>query len=641
MTISYRWLASYFTDPLPLTEEIARLLTRHAYEVERVSGDILEIDILPNRAHDSLSHRGVARELSLILDLPLRDERRREAHRGKFSSSDFIQLSVENSLLVPRALKRIVRGVSVGPSPAWLVERLAAVGQRSINAIVDATNFITYDIGQPVHAFDYEKLAGRAPKTVSIRPAREGERITLLDGTEHTLNPSVFVIADENGPLDVAGIKGGAASGIDEKTTTLILSACAFDGPTIRKAARKLNLRTDASVRFQHGISPELAGEAMERLVALVTELAGGEASDDTLDHYPSPKAPPEITVSKETLDRVLGTKVPEAVMENILGRLVSRGRFTFEKSRADTYRVTPPSERLDLSIPEDIIEEIGRLFSYDTITAILPASPQKPPAVSASYFYAEWLRDFLTAKGFSEVYNYSFVKGAPKETSMRVANPLAEDKRYLRANLAGALQEKLVSNMRNAPLLGLSEIRLFELGHVFTPEEETHLAIAAHPKGDAVVRAIGEEVCRKLGIEETSWVTIENGVLEVNFDKLVSKLPIPSSYTDAPAPEPVTAMFAPFSPYPFILRDSALWVPTGTNEETVRLALRDGLGESGRELLHRMELFDRFEKEGRISYAYHLVFQSNERTLTDTEINTVIENLTAHLEKNPDWRVR
>ena len=460
MDIVYEWLQSFFNEPLPVADELARLITNHSYEVEEVKetdqGPVLVIDVLPNRAHDSLSHLGVAREVGMILDMEVKmPPYAYEGAKSDERTAGLVELSVPDDGMVRRATKRVMQHVEVKDSPTWLKGRLAAIGQRSINNVVDATNYVTFEMGQPVHAFDYDKIAGEGIKNVYIRYAKDGEKITLLDGGEYELAQTMLVIADDNGPLDVAGVKGGARAAVDENTKTILLSVCNFDPVNIRKTSDKLKIYTDAAKRFKQEITPEYVEMGMERLTQLVHELAGGEATPDFLDIYPEKPAQETLSVSLGEVNALLGSQLSDEDIEGVLKRMTHAG-FSFT-NESGGYTVVVPVERLDLvnpgrgefsgGNPADLIEEIGRLVGYDQIDEVLPEINLTPKPLK-SYYYSELVRSVLMAQGFSEVYTYSFVDEGSGKKHVRVENPIAENKGYLRHRLEYLLESKVELKM-------------------------------------------------------------------------------------------------------------------------------------------------------------------------------------------------
>ena len=327
MLVSYRWLQTYFKEELPAPQALADTLTMRAFEVESIEevGDdfILDIDILPNRAHDCLSHRGIAAEAAVLLDMEMVVP---EVHTPKTSSE--VRVSIENQSpeVCRRYMGRLVRGVRVGPSPKWLQERLEAIGQKSINNIVDATNYAMFDVGQPLHAFDADKVEGG----IVIRKARKGERMVTLDGKEVELDEHILVIADKKEPLAIAGVKGGKKAEVDEHTENIILEAANFDPVTVRKTSRALNIPTDSSKRFENEITPELATHGMEAVTALIASHAAGEevVFGDVVDIYPRRAHPYKVGVSLNDTNELLGTSLDAASFEQLLNRL----QYEYEK---------------------------------------------------------------------------------------------------------------------------------------------------------------------------------------------------------------------------------------------------------------------------------------------------------------------
>ncbi len=321
MLISYRWLSTYFKDPLPAPRDLADVITMHAYAVDRVyeqGGDtILDIDVLPNRAPDSLSHRGVAKEVAALLQkelvLPAR------FLPEKLSEHEGINIKIENLYECGRYVGRVIHGVKIGPSPDWLVERLTAVGQKSINNIVDITNYILLDMGQPMHAFDLDKISG---KEISVRKAKDGEHISTLDGKDVVLTSTMLVIADTEGPLAIAGVKGGKKAEITSETKSIVLEAAHFNSVSVRKTARSTGILTDSSKRFENGITPELAGYAMDEASALIYEIFPEAQVSPTIDQYLWKPNPYTTGLSTAEANAILGTKLDDDQVKEALERV-------------------------------------------------------------------------------------------------------------------------------------------------------------------------------------------------------------------------------------------------------------------------------------------------------------------------------
>jgi len=656
MKISYNWLQSYFEEKLPVPEKLAELFTFHFSEVEEMekvgtpvkaqsahgaSDTVFDLKILPDRACYALSHRGVAREISAIAGIPLREEKRAPVAVGKTRA---VKLTIENPDACRRHIGRVIEGITIKESPEWLKARLASVGARSINNVVDATNYVTLAMGQPLHAFDADKLAtsdkGQGTRVI-VRMARKGETVTTLDGKVVTLDGADIVIADDEAALDIAGIKGGKKAELDAKTTAILLSAASFDPVRVRKTSQKTGVATDASKRFENNITPAQAEEGMDAVTALILELAGG-AAGEKIDVYPRKAEERRIPFDAAHIEKIVGVAADGKKITELLARLGIK-----VKGKGNELVATPPLDRLDLQIPEDIAEEVGRLIGYDKTPATLPPKSTVPYSIPKP-FYWEWkIREFLVNEGFSEVMTSSFSeKGA-----VAIEKPLAEDKKYARPELRGSFAAALEVNARNAPLFGADEVKMFEIGKVFPLgkggalegggflQSGEHAALAigyAGPKKKGV-NALADTVGKlsaHLGVELKGET--KEGVFECNLDMVMGKLPEPKSW-DMQFPPVVAEKFQPFSPYPFIVRDVALFVPSSTKPEDILNSIRKEAGK----LAVRSWKFDEFEKGGKQSFAFRIVFQSFEKTLTDAEANAVMEKIYVALKKDFNAEIR
>ena len=591
MKISHAWLQNFFDAPLPPAQKLKEELESHIFEVESIEkagGDeVLDVKVTPNRGHDALSHRGIAKELSAILKLPLaNDPFAVRPVLAPVTTDVSVRL---DSKLCKRYIAGYIKGVKVWPSPEWLKTRLEAVGQRSINNVVDATNFVMFNMGQPLHAFDAGKLGSLK---IGVRAAKDGEVMVALDKKEYTLGSSMLVITAADAPVGIAGVKGGMPAAIDETTKDIVIESANFEGTSVRKTAQALRLRTDASARFEQVLSPELAAHGMQAVAALIQELAGGELAGFA-DVYSEPQKPAFASVTVEKVNAVLGTTLTGADIADAFTRL----GFAY-KEEAGGFEGQGPFERLDISMPEDLIEEVARIVGYDKIPSTPLSKFDKQPEINKHFATAENVREELVGKGYSEVYTSVF---ADKGERM-VLNKVDSVRPYLRDSLLPGLQEALKKNVSNKDLLGLKEVKLFEIGVVWKGGKEY-----------GVLGMIGEK-------EKASEKVLEP-VDATKYETL---------------PLSTAARFEPFSKYPYIVRDIAMWTSPTNNEQQVQQTIKDGAGE----LAHKVMLFDRFEKGGKTSLAYRIIFQSFDRTLTEAEVNAVMEKVSAKL-KGEGFEIR
>ncbi|MCI0532803.1 phenylalanine--tRNA ligase subunit beta [bacterium] len=622
MKISYNWLGNYFDDKLPPPEKIAEILTLRAYEVESISrqGDdfIFEIDILPNRAHDSLSHKGVARELATLLNSKLKIQNSKPQLKTKNVTP--LSISIEDRKFCRRYIGRVIENVKVEQSLSWLAERLAAIGQKPINNIVDALNFVMFDMGQPMHAFDAGKLAGRE---IMVRGAKQGEHMTTLDNKDVAFDEGMFAIADESDPLALAGVKGGKKAEVNEGTTTIILEAANFHPTMVRKAAQGAHIRTDSSKRFENEIHPSIAKTAMEEATRLILEMCPEARVGDIIDEFPAENSfsRREIAIGVAEINNKLGTVLSPEDIGGILDR------FGWEyRLGSDRFVVIPPAERLDIAIPEDLVEEIGRVHGYENIASTLPDVKGFTPKVNKEFYYVNKIRDILIGEGFSEIKTSSFWHTG----DIAVANPIAEDKSYLRKNLAGGVYKALDFNQKNAPLFGGDTIKIFEIGIVFDDQGE-HLELAlVSGKGSAHITM--NDLFEKMGaeIDVTREAKAGSELSTVNLTEVIKKFPEKNLY-DFQEAKNNGIKYKRFSSYPFVVRDIALFAPEGVKPEDISGILLLNAGEL---LVRPPRLFDTFQKQGsgKVSYAFRLVFQSYEKTLTDEEVNEIMQKIISAL---------
>jgi len=643
MKVSHAWLQRYFSDPLPSAEDLVEVLTFHSFEIEGVekigSDTVLDVDVLPNRSSDCLSHRGIAKELSVLLNIQMKRDPLMEKP-PVLEPSNLLKVSVEDTNLVPRFSVALMRGVEVSPSPQWLKESLVSLGQRPINNIVDAANYVMFDLGQPLHIFDADKLKKENGEWgIATRYAKEGESVRMLSGVEYSVTKETLLITDmhSGAPLSIAGIKGGKEAEVSDKTKDIIIESATFNPLSIRKTSRRLKLRTDASARFENEPPQEFTVYALNAVIGLILEIAGGE-SGGVVDKWHEERGKVEISVTVDEINNLLGADVKGSEVEDIFNR------FGFSHTRRrDNYEVSVPFYRPDLRIKEDLIEEVGRVYGYDKIPALALTEPKKAPEVNKHFYYTDKIRRFLAGEGFSEVYTYT-LRGCG---DVELLNPLASDKAYLRDSLKEGLRESLNLNIRNAPLLGIDTVKIFEIGTVFGENgEREELGIGILSSSKSANAEVSAKCFRKIKQALGDFLDIPDlgekefeGVWLIDMEELIKKLPQPKRYETLGglAYRAKGAKYRHISPYPFALRDVAVWTPSGTKPEDVLAIIKKSTGD----LLVNHSLFDMFEKEERVSFAFHLILQSPEKTLKEEEIGDIMGKVALKLNKQSGWEAR
>ncbi len=635
MKYSYNWLKEHLEGELPELGTVVREVTLRAFEVEEIEergGDtVLEIKVLPDRAHDALSHRGMAREIGALLGAPRRPRVLEAVSRDKSVSA--VRVVIEDKALCPRYIATRVDNVSVGATPKKIGDILQSIGARSINNIVDITNYVLFDIGQPLHAFDAEKVVGG----ITVRLAKDGETMTTLDNKALTLSGTELVIADDEGVLALAGIKGGKKAEVTSTTTSIILECANFDPTLTRKTSQKHNIKTDASKRYENGMTSAFAKEGCDMALALLLKHGGDTVRiGSTTDVYNVLESPASVSVTLLDINGLLGL----TLSVDDLAQVLTRAGHAFEQKGSE-FVVHAPPERLDLRIKQDIIEEVGRHIGYEKIAPVLPKLPRKGVPHKRMY-YANKVRKFLVEQGFSEVYTYSFA--LQSDGDIEVLNPVGQDRPFMRRDLAIGLKSSLRTNHYYAPILQKIFIDVFEFGNAFTlAGERCHLALGTNRKKSFHEKLL-LEFLQQFGVNDLSGCVLNSeggkpySVFEVDFDEIIKDLPEPTIYEPL-IREEKNIRYQTLSAYPFIVRDIAIFVPQEVSEAYIETLLKKEAGE----LVVRFSQFDKFQKPGesRISYAYRMVFQSFERTLTDDEVGSIMERVTLACNKENDWQVR
>lgn len=647
---------------------------------------VLEIEVTPNRP-DCLSVVGIARELAALIGAPFR------APATVLKESDeaaaaLVRVRLEAPDLCHRFTARVISGVRVGPSPGWLAARLRAVGLRPISNVVDVTNYVMWEMGQPLHAFDHARVS---ESTIVVRRAAAGERFTTLDGQERTLDDGMLVIADPEQAIGIAGVMGGANTEVTESTTRVLLEAAWFLPTSIRRTARALGLATDASYRFERGADIEAVADASERAAQLIAEVSGGTVARSLVDAYPSPRPPRRLRLRMARVQRVLGVAPPPEEARRILGGL-GLG-VTLHGPDLD---VEVPSFRRDLAIEDDLVEEVIRVWGYHRIPSTLPGGAIRLVQRPSTLRQADAVRRALVGAGLSEVVTYSFSDPAYDEVlrassampPLALRNPLSRDASLLRYNpLEGVLGVVATNLRRQQP-----NVRVFEITRIFEPapglpHEFRWLAVAltglrqppawwAKPSGDARTdqvdvydaKGLADHVLEALGVvapqprailgggvkgfePDCHGVLTVDGVTVADYGEVAAEV---RALWDIQAPVfaallPLDEIFRLTPPalryksqprYPAVHRDVAFVL--GPLRALTAAEIEAVIREEGGPLLRALTLFDVFSfEDGRRNLAWRLTFQAEDRTLTDDEVNAIQERVARRVAErfNITWR--
>ncbi len=635
---------------------------------------------------------GIAREVAALTGAPLKRDVMQviERHPAELTPTpDFVALEIADPDLCPRYSAAMIRNVRIGPSPLWMQLRLRRAGMRPINNIVDITNYVMLELGQPLHAFDYHLLRARPGEScpaITVRRAREGEQMATLDGVMRTFDSEMLLITDGGGPVAVAGVMGGLESEVKETTTDILLEAANFHFLSIRRTSRLLELTSEASTRFGRQVDPELTVKAAARAAHLMAELGGGTVIPVIGDLYPGRQPARVVELDPAYVNRVLGITIPAEEITRILESL--EFTVTLPRSPAPLLLVTVPSYRLDVTRPIDLVEEVGRIWGYDRFPTTLLRDELPPQRANVRLQGAERVRDLLVGCGLDEVITYSLVDAEDEagfwpegrrpmpDEYLRVRNPLSEERAYLRRMLFPSLLHTMRENLRF-----LDRVMIFEIGAVYEPvpgqtlpREPRRLGIALTgprearswlagqdrtPLGFYDLKGVVEALFSGLGIEGTFepeqhpafWpgrcarVTVGEetiGVMGELHPRLRERFDLPTQpvcvlefdldalLAGRGAPRTMT----PLSVHPPVYEDLAVVV----DEEIAAVRVRDLVMEAGAPLVRSVLLFDVYRGEQigmrKKSLAYRLTYQADDRTLTDQETARVRDKIVRRLER-------
>ena len=640
---------------------------------------IIEAEILSNRP-DELGHLGIARELAVGLDRPVkRDFMPAFTGDADPPGRDLVKVSIENPDLCSRYIGGVITGVKVGPSPAWMQRRLRASGVRPINNIVDITNYVMFEYAQPLHAFDLARLGG---PEIRVRRARVQEKLLCLDGVVRGLTPEMLVIADSTRPVAIAGVIGGEETAVTNATVDILLESANFNGPSVRQTSRTFGLRTEASARFERALPPELALAGARRAASLISELAGGTVHRDWADVYPRPQEPVRVNLQPGLIDDVLGTHVPLEEAESILKRL----NFHVKVQGDGGWDVLPPVFRLDVTIPEDLVEEVGRVYGYDRVPPTLPGRRHEKwtPLAPSIDRRLDSVREVLAGAGYTETWSPALVSFRRLEglrisaQAMRVSNALSDEMDTLRTSLLPSLIDSVALNRDR----GRADVRVYEIAEAYLarvgekntqPEEPLRLAAVASAgisaeEGRAAFNGLKSVLDACVGAVSAPATTYQRAATELFHPGRCAAVVMdgrqlgyigelhPSVVAGARIDgrlvafeldvEPLLAAARiprsePVARFPAVERDLAVVV-----EETVAAgAILTTIKESAGDLLELARAFDEYRgaqvPEGHKSIAFTLTFRSPERTLTDAEVDRAMSEIRLGLEKRHRARFR
>ncbi len=696
MKFSAVWLKE-ITGLKKTTKELANLLTYHSLEARDLTntGDILEVDLLSNRVGDASNHFGLGRELSVITNRKLKLPPTDLKTDAKIKIGNYLKVKIQNAKKCPRYNCRLIMGVTVKPSPIWMQEKLVTCGLRPINNIVDATNYTMLELGQPLHAFDYDRLDSDAKgvstgkvKNIIIRDAKRGEIITTLDNDTYKLDESTLVIADSHEPLAIAGVKGGQRAAISNFTKNIVIESANFDYWSTHLTSTKLQLKTDASWRFEHKLSPEFTELALNRVCHIIQKIGGGSVAKEAIDEGVYKDGGKnklhEIFLPLEKIPQVIGQNIDivEAKRKlNALGFKIKNSK----KNKLSGWLVTIPYYRLDINEPEDIIGEIARLIGYETLNSQQPLSPLTMPEANENLNLENRAKDYFISQGFYDIYTYSFIGANDfndlplywQNRTINLLNPVSQEAAYLKPlshiNLLKALRntERQINDF-----LTINRLWLIETGKTYEknnnqfkeinylagamssleegPEELLRegkgilanwlktegLKVSFTPITDEKyngIKAIDEKTL--LGIEVgdqfVGWLAFLKIEEMVSFNQIKTVIIFnidEQMLLDTTLQNIGNNQINPLNKYPAAKRDLSILI----KKNIPLIDIVNLINNSQGGILDEVEVFDIYAgknlPEDKKSVAFHLLFRHKERTLTAEEINQAMQKISQDL---------
>jgi phenylalanyl-tRNA synthetase beta chain len=710
MKVPLSWIRE-FVDVKATADEIGTLMGVRGLALEGLEthGDdvVLDFDVTANRP-DCMSVIGLAREIATAYDLPMRSDGRsnnrsdertserppeRTSERPPERSSERPSERPLVTIEAPDLCARYVGAaadVTVGPSPRWMQDRLMMCGVRPISNIVDITNYVLLELGHPMHAFDAAKLRGGE---IRVRCAQQGESITTLDGKARTLSADMLVIADAERAEAIGGVMGGADSEVTSATRQIVFEAAWFKPTSVRATSKKLNLKTEASMRFERGMDLTAPDRATARALQLLQQIGAGKAVGAITDAYPKPFEPKTMRLDRARIGGLLGMDVPDTAVERILmslGFAISRTHDPSPKTQVPSpktqdprpktssgWNVIPPPWRVDMHRQVDLVEEVGRHYGFEHLPATFPGVEQAPPPSDPRIARDRRVRTALLGMGFSEAITFGFIEAAAAEPYLNgqppvgLSNPLSEKFALMRPSLLPGLVDVLSHNRRH----GRPDVRVFEIGTRFTPAGESrgaafawmglgtpdHWSGASRPADFSDIKGVVEqlaalasvtvtftEVDRTFLVRGRAANILINGRVIGGLGQLAPEigeardLPATSEVYVAElnldavtAASPIETRHATTLPrFPFVVRDVSILVANTLSAETVRGTIRSAAPDT----LVQVREFDRYEgkgvPDGKVSLSFRLTFQSPERTLTDDEVSAAMTSMVTALKQ-------
>ncbi len=648
---------------------------------------VLEIKVLPDRAHDAVSHVGLAREVAALDSNKIEYDYDGLKLAKKKTSS--LKISIENENLCERYIAAKLDNVKIEKSPEWISSRLEKCGIRSINNVVDVTNYVMLELGQPMHAFDFEQISNNGVAEIIVRGAKENEEIIILDGSVKKMSEEDIVIANKQGALALAGVMGGKYSGVNEKTVSIVLESATFNQTSIRKTKNKFALQTDAAMRFEKGLDPNLAEKAMVRAIEILTHITDAKL-DGIVDEYPAPVKPWTIKLDLNYVNSLLGENVPVKVSQEILTSL------GFEVKKAGkNLSVTVPTFRLDVQTQEDLIEEIGRIYGYEKIVPTAQLVSIKPPVINEQRIFVRKVKNVLVGQGFSEVYNYAFYSQKDSENAklqtfkhLELEAPGNLEQTILRVSLIPNLLKNVRENLKFA-----KQLHLFEIGKVFLPsknflpneknmlcglvvlekkpvkkEQQSNLQQTSFFQTKSLIN----DLLLQLGIMNQNYVSFEDGFEQISksfcHEGRAAEIKLAGSNQaigclgeinplvladfdissrvaffefDLELLQNISANeneFRAIPKFPNVMRDLAMIVSNGQRVDDILKVIQ----EEGGDLIADVDLFDIFDfADGTSSYAFHIMFNAGSRTLTSEEVDVITAKIISKLESQLKVQIR